>query len=135
MPTEILWYLFIQNRGSLILSKTLCRLHSHGHSVLNTRTTPELAEHVFSEMNDRLLAQSNKIVNNELNEFDSFDISKFNPDKFIAIVDPALWKLVVLLTKSSREKLNHISHLRQLQGIYSFCVLLFCNVHYLYMCY
>ena len=63
-----------------------------------------------------------------------YDISNFDLQSCIDSIDPVLWKVIFLITRTVREKQKrsipeNLSHHRKLQCLYTLCVVLFNTNH------
>ena len=81
-----------------------------------------------NKINERIHRQINTIRKNDATT--PYDISGFNLQLCIDSIDPLLWKMVVLLTRSvskARKQISFdsISQQRKLQCLYTLCVIFF----------
>ena len=78
---------------------------------------------LMSLLNEKVHTQIQTITSQDAQT--PYDISSFNLDECIANIDPLLWKMLVILTRSVREgrKSNtepiHLSHQRKLHCFYT----------------
>lgn len=83
---------------------------------------------VLSRLNERIHNQIETITTEDAKS--PFDISTFNLEACIRNVDPVLWKMVAMLTRSLTETQRNtaptcISHRRKVRCFYTLCVMLF----------
>ena len=123
----------------ITLSKTLKLLGNSAMTLLGldpdkeyfVGETEDNERQLFSfcnKINDRIHRQINTISKNYATT--PYDISEFNLQLCIDSIDPLLWKMVVLLTRSVSEarkqiSFDSISHQRKLQCLYTLCVIFF----------
>ena len=80
---------------------------------------------VLSDLNKRIHDQIKMTTSKDATT--PYDISSFNLEDCIRNIDPVLWKMVVLLTRSVRGSRRNkpLSRQRKLQCLYTLCVMLF----------
>ena len=117
---------------SEVLLKTLKSLPNSSTRLLGSDNPYEDDEkHLLTfceNINDRIHKQIRSTTSADAQT--PYDISNFKLQSCIDSIDPLLWKMIVLITRSVREKLRHIeieniSHQRKLQCLYTLCVILF----------
>ena len=78
-------------------------------------------------MSTKLHQQAKKYINKS--KADEMDLTSLDIDQLIDSIDPALWSMIINLTKSCREAIRPdkytLTHSRKLRCFYCLCVLLF----------
>ena len=115
-----------------VLSRTLKTLH-HSSRTLLGYSKPEADDDTelltfCDKINKRIHQQVRSTTSKDAQT--PYDVATFNLQSCIDNIDPILWKMVVLITRSVREVQRHIapeniSHQRKLQCLYTLCVMLF----------
>ena len=90
-------------------------------------TANTLVAKVCTTMNTKLHQQAKKFINKS--KTDEMDLTSLDMDQLIDSIDPALWSMIINLTKSCREAIRPDKHTltqsRKLRCFYCLCVLLF----------
>ena len=123
----------------IMLSKTLKLLGNSAMTLLGLAPDKEYSlgetedneRQLFSfcnKINDRIHQQINTIRKND--DTTPYDISEFNLQLCIDSIDPLLWRMVLLLTRSVSEarkqiSIDSIGHQRKLQCLYTLCAIFF----------
>ena len=142
-PTKISWHTTLQ-KGRESTFKVLQRErkgkldregeHSNSNNeplISNQRddlqTDNPLLAKVWATMNTKLHHQAKKFINKS--KTDEMDLTSLDMDQLIDSIDPALWSMIINLTKSCREGIRSdnypLTHSRKLRCFYCLCVMLF----------
>ena len=88
------------------------------------QTDNSLLAKVCTTMNTKLHHQAKKFMDKR--KTDEMDLTSLDMDQLIDSIDPALWSMIINLTKSCREADKHpLTHSRKLRCFYCLCVMLF----------
>ena len=91
------------------------------------QTDNSLLAKVCTTMNTKLHHQAKKFMDKR--KTDEMDLTSLDMDQLIDSIDPALWSMIINLTKSCREAIrpdkHPLTHSRKLRCFYCLCVMLF----------
>ena len=91
------------------------------------QTDNSLLAKVCTTMNTKLHHQAQKFMDKR--KTDEMDLTSLDMDQLIDSIDPALWSMIINLTKSCREAIrpdkHPLTHSRKLRCFYCLCVMLF----------
>ena len=91
------------------------------------QTDNSLLAKVCTTMNTKLHHQAKKFM--DKGKTDEMDLTSLDMDQLIDSIDPALWSMIINLTKSCREAIrpdkHPLTHSRKLRCFYCLCVVLF----------
>ena len=119
-----------------VLSKTLHSIGGSGLTLLDVMPERDHDSEIVSFcdlLNNKVHQQIKAITEQDAKT--PYDISSFDLQSCIDRIDPILWKAIVLITQSVREKKHrsseteNLSHRRKLQCLYTLCVILFNTNH------
>ena len=100
---------------------------SNSNQQIESEMANDLVAKVCKTMNTKLHQQEKKFMNKS--KTGEMDLTSLDMDPLIDLIDPALWSMMINLTKSYREAVrpdkHTLTHSRKLRCFYCLCVLLF----------